>query len=229
MTQPHILIVDNEKDIRQLLKVHLYNAGMQTLEASSGREALAALRQASVHLVILDLMMQDMNGWEALHRMRASGHDMPVIVLSARGMNADKIEVLGMGADDYVTKPFSIGELVARVQANLRRHPAPEPKSTITIGELTYDTVTQQVHKPSGTVSLSPLEGDLLQLLIQEPGRVFTKKEISQGVWKLDRMDTNTVNVYINYLRKKIEDHPSRPRYIETIRGLGYRFNGEQP
>lgn len=229
VANPQILIVDNEKEIRQLLKLHLYNAGMCTHEAKSGREAISILQQIPVNLVVLDLMMEDMNGWEVLRYMQSLQLRMPVIVLSARQMESDKIEVLGLGADDYVTKPFSPGELIARIEANLRRFNPGLQGTKICCGELVYDTAVQELRKPSGIVSLSPLEGDLLEMLMRQPARVFTKEEIFGSVWKLDQFDANPVNVYINYLRKKIEEDPSNPRYIETIRGIGYRFSEGDP
>ncbi len=224
MSEPHILIVDNEQEIRQLLKVSLHTSGMQTYEAESGREAVSILQQNRIHLVILDLMMEDMNGWEVLQYLKSHHLKMPVIVLSARQLDTDKIEVLGMGADDYVTKPFSTGELIARVQANLRRWNPSLLENKLNVGELTYDPTIQQLHKSSGTISLSPLEGQLLELFMSQPGYVFTKEEIFRSIWKLDQFDVNPVNVYINFLRKKIEDDPANPRYIRTIRGIGYRF-----
>src|SRR5690606_15184565 len=129
-----ILIVDNETEIRQLLKLHLVHAGMDTHEASSGKEAVALLERRTIDLIILDLMMKEMDGWEVLRYLQSSRYDMPVIVLSARQLESDKIETLGLGADDYVTKPFSLGELVARVQANLRRYKPVEDATEIRCG-----------------------------------------------------------------------------------------------
>lgn len=227
MENYRILIVDNEEELRQLLRLHLLNAGMTCLEAASGRDALAVLEHYTVDLVILDLMMEDMDGWEVLRRMQEHRFDMPVIVLSARRLESDKIETLGLGADDYVTKPFSPGELIARIQANLRRIKPGLQNNLLSCGELVYDCTTQQLQKPTGTVVLSPIEGVMMELFMREPGRVFTKEEIYRNVWKLDQIDPNSVIVYINYLRKKIEDDPANPKYIQTIRGLGYRIMGE--
>lgn len=220
----HILIVENEPEIRELIALHLNNSGMDTFEASSGREAVSILKQQTIDLILLDLMMEDMNGWELLRYLKANLLDMPVIVLSARRMESDKIETLDLGADDYVTKPFSFGELVARVQANLRRYKPNAGESKLKCGDLVYDTAAQMVEKPSGFVSLSPIEGDLLELFMRHPGRVFTKVEIYKHVWKLEQFDDKAVIVYINLLRKKIEDDPSHPHFIQTIRGIGYRF-----
>lgn len=224
MEQPQILIVDNEPEIRHLLGLHLRQAGMHTLEASSGREALSMMERHAVDLLLLDLMMEDVNGWEVLRAMQSRPLAPPVIVLSARHLESDKIETLGLGADDYVTKPFSPGELVARIQAMLRRC-QPGYKGTH-CGGLVYDKTAQELRKPTGTVALSPIEGDMLELLMNAPGRVFTKEQIFRHVWKLDHYDENSVKVYINLLRKKIEEDPSQPQYIRTVRGIGYRFAG---
>lgn len=224
-----ILIVENEAEIRELIALHLNYAKMDTIEAASGREALEVLQRQPVDLILLDLMMKDMNGWEVLHYMKQHALDMPVIVLSARQLESDKIETLELGADDYITKPFSFGELVARIQANLRRYKPNLDTSKLRNGNLVYDPETQMVEKPSGSVSLSPIEADMLALFMQYPGRVFTKEEIYKQVWKQDHLDDKTVVVYINLLRKKIEDDPSNPKYIQTIRGIGYRLTGGAP
>lgn len=229
MAKPHILVVDNESEIRHLLRVHLHNAGMIVLEAASGQDAVAIFEREAVDLIVLDLMMENMNGWEVLRYKQSKLLDIPIIVLSARLHESDKIETLDLGADDYVTKPFSPGELVARIKATLRRcqNSFHGNLEQIISGELVYDRAVQALSKPSGTVSLSPIEGMLLELLMRSPGHVFTKEEIFRHVWKLEHYDHSSVKVYINLLRKKVEDDPSNPRYIQTIRGIGYRFTGE--
>ncbi len=228
MVKPQILVVDNEPDIRKLLRLHLHNAGMDTLEAASGRDALSLFEHYKIDLILLDLMMEDINGWEVLHNMQSHHNSTPIIVLSARNLVSDKIETLGLGADDYVTKPFSIGELVARIQATLRRVNPSLQGTQIRCGTLVYDRTIQQLEKPTRTISLSPIEGVMLELLMGSPGRVFTKAEIFRHVWKLDQEDEHSVKVYINLLRKKVEDDPAQPQYIQTIRGIGYRFVGER-
>lgn len=224
MENPHVLVVDNELEIRDLVKVHLRDAQMQVSTAASGKDAISILQHDTIDLIVLDLMMEYMDGWDVLRYLQSRQMDTPVIVLSARHMEEDKIETLGLGADDYVTKPFSPGELVARIKALLRRYRPSIKSNKIQSGRLTYDRTIQQLTKPSGTVALSPIEGVMLELLMRQPGHVFTKEEIFKYVWNLDEFDPNSLNVYINYLRKKIEDDPAQPRYIETIRGVGYRF-----
>lgn len=226
METSQILIVDNEPEIRELLKLHLHNAGMHTLEAASGRDSISIFDHYTVDLILLDLMMEDMNGWEVLRYMQSRQLNTPVIVLSARRLETDKIEALGLGADDFVTKPFSPGELVARIKATLRRAKPSVRENQIRYEDFVYDRSVQLLHKPTDTVSLSPIEGVMLELFMSEPGRVFTKEEIFRHVWKLDEYDGNSVKVYINFLRKKVEDNPADPQYIQTIRGIGYRFKG---
>ncbi|WP_262679850.1 response regulator transcription factor [Paenibacillus sp. J5C2022] len=224
MENPRVLIVDNEPEIVQLVKLHLHNAGIHTSEAASGRDAISILEHYTVDLIVLDLMMEDVNGWEVLHYMQSRQLDTPVIILSARHLEDDKIETLGLGADDYVTKPFSPGELTARIKALLRRYKPAMYGNKISCGSLIYDRAAQQIEKPTSTISLSPIEAMMLELFMRQPGRIFTKQELFKYVWKLDQFDANSVNVYINFLRKKIERDPANPRYIETIRGVGYRF-----
>lgn len=226
MHQHHILIVDDDQDIRQLLNHHLKKSGMLPYQAATGKEAIQLLEQQKIDLIILDLMMDEMDGWEVLEQLKVSQLQIPVIVLSARQLISDKIETLGLGADDYMTKPFSPGELIARVQVQLRRFHRTVLSQEITAGNFTYNNSTYQLQKPDGNVSLSPLEGAMLELFMRSPGRVFTKEELFKEVWKLDQFDANLVNVYINYLRRKLEDNPSKPRYIQTIWGIGYRFTG---
>ncbi|WP_168118618.1 response regulator transcription factor [Paenibacillus sp. HB172176] len=224
MNKPHVLIVDNEPEIAGLVKLHLRNAEMYTSEAYSGREAVAILEHYTIDLIVLDLMMENGNGWEVLRHLQSRQLDTPVIILSARHLEEDKIETLGLGADDYVTKPFSPGELTARIKALLRRYKPAMHGNRICCGGLIYDRAAQQLEKSTGAISLSPIEGTMLELFMREPGRIFTKQELFKYVWKLNQFDANSVNVYINFLRKKIEEDPANPRYIETIRGVGYRF-----
>jgi len=227
MENPHVLVVDNEAEIRRLVHHHLTNAQIHVSEAESGRDAISIMEHYTVDLIVLDLMMENVNGRETLQYMRSHQLDIPVIILSARHMEKDKIETLNLGADDYVTKPFSPGELVARIKALLRRYNPALRGNRISCGEFVYDRTVCQVEKPTGIIRLSPIEGILLELLIRQPGKVFTKEEIFKYVWKLERYDANSVNVYINLLRKKIEEDPANPRYIQTIRGVGYRFAQE--
>lgn len=222
-----ILVVDDDREIRQLLNHHLHKVGMTPYEAAGGREAIQILEQHDIDLIVLDLMMDDLSGKELLAHLQAQEIEIPVIVLSARQLIADKVDTLGSGADDYMTKPFSPKELIARIQANLRRYKPMRSSDKISCGELVLDMAALRLSVPSGIISLTPIEGALLELFLREPGRVYTKEELFKAVWKLDRFDANMVNVYINHLRRKMEEDPSKPRFIETIWGIGYRFSGE--
>ncbi len=227
MENNRILVVDDDREIRQLLNHHLHKVGMIPFEAAGGLEAIRFLEQHSIDLIVLDLMMDDLDGKELLAYLKAEGIEIPVIVLSARLFEESKIETLELGADDYVTKPFSPRELIARIQANLRRYKPLRQNNQISCGEFTYDVTALRLNKPAGHVSLTPIEGALLELFLREPGHVYTKEELFKSVWKLDQFDANLVNVYINHLRKKLEEDPSNPQHIETVWGIGYRFIGE--
>ncbi|GIQ70794.1 DNA-binding response regulator [Xylanibacillus composti] len=227
MESQNILLVDNEEEIRDILKLHLLNAEMKVFEADSGQRALSILNQEPIDLIILDLMMERMDGWEVLKHMQQQQLRTPVIVLSARQMETDKIEALDLGADDYMTKPFSPGELIARIQAILRRSKPDLRIKQFKLGASIFDVEGSFIQNCSETIPLSPIEGAMLELFLQNPGKIFTHKEIFREVWKLDHVDNNSVKVYVNYLRKKIGDDPAKPRYIQTIRGIGYRFLGD--
>lgn len=227
METQKILVVDNEEEIRDILKLHLENAAMRVFEANSGQQALDILHQESIDLIVLDLMMGQMDGWEVLQYMQQHQLKTPVIVLSARRLESDKIETLGMGADDYMTKPFSPGELIARIEAILRRSKPELRIKQFKLGTILFNVEGSYIQNDDEFIPLSPIECAMLELFLQNPGRVFTHKEIFKEVWKLDHTDNNSVKVYVNYLRKKIGDDPAKPQYIQTIRGIGYRFMGE--
>ncbi|MFD2671485.1 response regulator transcription factor [Marinicrinis sediminis] len=227
MHQAHILIVDDEPHTRRLIAIHMREAGMQYTEAASGREALSFLEEDFFDLVILDLMMDDTDGLQVLKELHARQMHTPLIVLSAITEIEKKIETLGLGADDYVTKPFIPSELTARVIANIRR--SRHPFSSTSMHCIQYGPI--RLNKRSLTVeihgvahALSQTECDLLSVFLQQPGHTFTKEEIYEAVWKHDHFDANNLSVYINYLRKKIEDDPKSPQYIQTIWGIGYRL-----
>lgn len=227
MNNAQILIIDDDPDIRRLIRIHLQDVVMKIEEAKNGQEAIKQLRSERFDLMLLDLMMDDLNGLEILRFVRAKRIDIPVIVISAITEIDKKIEALGLGADDYVTKPFTPSELVARVLANIRRS-----RQTLTLfhqdrihaGMMTLDMKAQTLEKNNVIFPLSQTECELLSVFMCHPGRTLTKEEIYQAVWKHDQFDANSLSVYINSLRKKIEDHPGSPRYIQTVRGIGYRF-----
>ena len=225
-----ILIVDDEPRIRELIHEHLQYSGYICEEAGDGSAALAQLSGGGFDLVILDLMMPFMDGMTCLREMRARHINTPVIILTARGEEYDKLAGLESGADDYVVKPFSPRELVARVRAVLNRTmPRPtEAADTMTFGELTIDTASHTVRVSGEEVALTPKEFDLLVFLASNKGRVFTKKQLYMQVWTEEYdFDDNNLMAFISKLRKKIEPNPEQPFYIQTVRGVGYRFNKE--
>lgn len=223
---PTVLIVDDESEIRELIRVHVEQHGMHALEADCGRAAIDMLQHEAIDLMVLDLMMDESSGYEVLHHLRDTRSDTLVIVASALRKETDKIETLGLGADDYVTKPFSPNELMARIRANLRRYGRlafPDDR-TIRRDGLVLDLANLKLYKGEETLSLTPTECSILFALMRHPDEVLTRSDISRNVWNHSHVDASTINVYINQLRKKIEENPGRPAHIQTVRGVGYRF-----
>ena len=236
MSKERILIVDDEKEIRDLIDIYLKGEGYDTLKAENGEEALNILEQQNVDLIILDIMMPKVNGIEACLRIREE-REMPIIMLSAKGEDSDKILGLNTGADDYLTKPFNPLELVARVKSQLRRYKrfnnilaqvdAQERKENILeIDELSINLETHEVFKEGNEIKLTPTEFDILVLLGGNRGKVFSIENIYNSVWKQDFMQSdNTVMVHIRKVREKIEDDPRKPKYIKTVWGVGYKID----
>ena len=225
-----ILIVDDEPRIRELIRENLQYSGYTCEEAGDGSAALSLLSGGGYDLVILDLMMPFMDGMTCLREMRTRRINTPVIILTARGEEYDKLAGLEGGADDYVVKPFSPRELVARVKAVLNRTmPRTEASdSTMTFGELSIDTASHTVKVSGEEVSLTPKEFDILWFLAQNRGEVFTKEQIYRAVWSDNYLlDDSNIMAFIRKLRKKIEPDPDAPRYILTIWGIGYKFNDQ--
>ncbi|MCP1312403.1 response regulator transcription factor [Paenibacillus tyrfis] len=227
-----ILVADDEKELVDLIKLYLEVEGYRVMEASNGQEALDKLQEYAVDLVILDIVMPLLNGFQLVKTIRESANHIPVIFLSASVQDHDKILGLQLGADDYMTKPFNPMEVVARVQAQLRRNnqfnDRIQPKATadiIRVGELMLNTKMCQLEKRGGQVHLTAIEYKLLLALMEHPGKVYTKKQLYENVWgDFYSNDDNTIMVCISKLRDKIEDDPKKPKYITTIRGLGYKF-----
>ena len=227
-----ILVCDDERDIVNALKIYLEAEGHQVVTAHTGAEALAALEREEVHLVLLDIMMPEMDGITAMTRIREMSN-VPVILLTAKSEDTDKVLGLNLGADDYVTKPFNPVELLARVRSQLRRYMqlgGGEPKpSTITIGGVSLDDGAKAVTLDGEPVSLTPREYDILKLLMSHPGQVFSPKDIYRQVWgEAPYGAENAVAVHIRHLREKLEFDPAEPRYIKVIWGQGYRFENVQ-
>ena len=218
-----ILIAEDDGDIRDLLRLYLESEGYRVLEAADGAAALALARENMPDMAILDVMMPELNGYELTRALRKFS-DIPILILSAKSQDNDKILGLNLGADDYITKPFNPVEIVARVKAQLRRATR-ENSTTLTVGELSLDTATFQLTKNGQPSALTPMEYKILALLMRSPGRIFTKIQLYEGaVGNYFEGDDNTMMVHISKLREKIEDDPKDPRYIITVRGLGYKI-----
>jgi two-component system alkaline phosphatase synthesis response regulator PhoP len=224
-----ILIVEDEGDIIKLLKYNLEKEGFKVNYATDGGVAIAEIRRDEPDLVILDLMLPGLDGLEVCRQLRR--HDkfsqIPVLILSARSEEADRVVGLELGADDYVTKPFSMREVVARVRALLRRRePAGPPRSRLERGHILIDPMAHSVSVSGKTIELSALEFRLLHYLAAHPDMVFSRDQLLDSVWGADRTVTpRSVDVYIRRVREKIEPHPQEPTYVQTVHGVGYRFS----
>ncbi|MBK8931560.1 MAG: response regulator transcription factor [Chloroflexi bacterium] len=222
-----VLVVDDEKSLRDFVKRNLEVRGYQALTAANGLEALALFESNTVNLVILDLMMPYMNGLETIRRLRQTSQT-PIIVLSALGEEEDKIQALNRGADDYLTKPFGVGELLARVQAVLRRAQVAKRPSTDALlvrGPLTADLDRHEIKLNQKPLDLTPTEFSLLVYFMENEGKVLPHQTILRHVWGPEYgQETEYLRVYIGRLRQKIEPDSARPRYLRTERGIGYSF-----
>jgi two-component system response regulator ResD len=221
-----VLVIDDEPTIREVVVRYLEREGYKALEAADGEEARALLGRYSPSLVILDLMLPGTDGLELCRWIR-SYSALPVIMLTARGEEADRIVGLELGADDYVTKPFSPRELVARVRTVLRRAGAlAAPAERLAHGALSLDSVAREARKYGKPIKLTAKEFDLLWFLASHPRRVFSRDHLMSSVWGYQAaFDTGTVTVHVRRLRAKIEDDPAHPRHLETVWGVGYRFS----
>jgi DNA-binding response OmpR family regulator len=227
MKEPTILVVDDEPSIREVVSIYLRRAGYEVVVASDGQAALNALETQAPDLVVLDLMLPKVGGLEIARRLRAEG-DIPIIMLTAQREETDRIAGLEMGADDYVVKPFSPQELVSRVKAVLRRTHGSTPTSTerpVVFDDLCIDPKTRLIEVSGEEKSLTAKEFDLLWILARHPRQVFNRDQLLDLVWGLtEYVDPSTVTVHVRRLREKIESDPSKPRHIQTVWGVGYRF-----
>ena len=225
----NVLIAEDDEDIVKLLKLYLENEGFDVKWAKDGVEACEIFDKEKINLAIVDIMMPRMNGYELTKYIRNKSN-VPIIILSSAQLDSDKILGLNLGADDYMVKPFNPLELIARINAHLRRfyklgNVQEKTDSKITIGELTLDTETLTLEKNGEPVNLTATEYKILALLMKSPGRVFTKMQIYEEVnGDYYATDDNTMMVHISNLRDKIEQDPKNPRYIKTVRGLGYKI-----
>lgn len=220
---PTILIAEDDADIRGVLRLYLESEGYAVAEAPDGDAALALAREKRPDLAILDVMMPRLNGFEVTRALRADS-GIPILILSARSGDSDKILGLNLGADDYIAKPFNPLEVVARVQALLRRAGG-RGGETLVVRGLALDTGSFQLTKNGQSIQLTPMEYKILAQLMRSPGRIFTKVQLYEGVsGEFFESGDNTMMVHISKLREKIEDDPRDPKYIVTVRGLGYKI-----
>ena len=228
MNNEKVLIVDDEEHIVELIKFNLEANGYKAITASNGLEALELAKSEKPDLVLLDIMLPGLNGNDVCKEIRRDVEiaTMPIIMITAKGEELDRILGLELGADDYVTKPFSVRELMARIKAVLRRTKVESVNDTYSFGNVFIDFNKHEVMKNGEKVELTLKEFELLQILIKNKGRVLTRDLLLDKIWGYEFIgETRTIDVHIRYLRKKIEDDDKNPRFIETIRGIGYRFN----
>jgi len=222
-----ILVVDDDHTVREVAVSYLRAGGHEVADVDSGEAALKAMREDPADLVVLDLMLPGIDGLEVCRQLRAES-SVPIIMLTAKGEESDKILGLGLGADDYLTKPFSPGELIARVKAVLRRTQvaaATLPGDAVRVGGLRINPGGRSVERDGEPIHLTAKEFDLLYFLARNPGQVFTREQLLDNVWDFEWYgDHSTVTVHIRRLREKIEPNPVRPRYVKTVWGVGYKL-----
>lgn len=229
-----ILVVEDEKGIRETVTIFLKNQGYQVLQAENGKEGLKLIKEHEIHLAVVDIMMPVMDGITMTMELRKN-YDFPVIFLSAKSEDMDKITGLNLGADDYVTKPFEAMELIARVNSNIRRYEQilslkknsevkEKESQRLIVGGLELDQFTKEVYVNGTAVRLTAKEFQILELLMNYPGRVYSAEEIYEAVWKEDAINTETIMVHVRKLREKIEANPKKPEYLKVVWGIGYKI-----
>jgi DNA-binding response OmpR family regulator len=229
-----ILICDDDKDIVSALEIYLTSEGYQTVSAYNGEEALAAVQSQSIDLILMDIMMPKMDGIRATAKLRENGN-IPIILLTAKSEDTDKVLGLNIGADDYITKPFNPVEVIARVKSQLRRYTTlggkrqTEASHVLRNGSIALDDEAKTVTVDGEGVNLTPIEYNILLLLMRNPGRVYSTAQIYEQVWNDPAVGSeNTVAVHIRHLREKIEIDPANPRYLKVVWGLGYKMERVQ-
>jgi two-component system alkaline phosphatase synthesis response regulator PhoP len=228
VAEEKILVVDDEEHIQELIKFNLEKSGYKVICAENGIDAIRLAKEQLPQLMLLDLMLPGMDGLDVCKEIRkdSSMSNMPIIMITAKGEEIDKIIGLELGADDYITKPFSVRELVARIKAILRRTTTQIVEKTFKVGNLAIDFGKHEVLKSELKVDLTLKEFELLEILIKNKGRVMTRDFLLDKIWGYEYVgETRTVDVHIRHLRQKIEEDDKNPAYIQTIRGIGYRFN----
>lgn len=223
-----ILVVDDEIHIQELIKFNLSKNGFQVITADNGIDALRIVEDEKPDLILLDLMIPGIDGLEVCKKIRrnSSIESIPIIIITAKGEELDKILGLELGADDYITKPFSVRELVARVKAMLRRTSLKQEESKMRFGNISIDFQKHEVSRNNARVELTLKEFELLEILIKNKGKVMTRDFLLDKIWGYEYVgETRTVDVHVRHLRQKIEEDDKNPIYIQTIRGIGYKFN----
>ncbi|MEC0329458.1 response regulator transcription factor [Paenibacillus macerans] len=228
MSKAKVLIADDEDYIRKLVKNVLESDNMQVVQAENGSEALSIIRNQAIDLIILDIVMDDYDGYDVLGKTRAMGIYTPIIFLSGKKEDTDQIIGFGLGADAYITKPFSPSVLSAQVKNHIKRYreliELKDAYTKLTQGPFLFNLKSYTFYKNGAEVPLSSKEALLMKFFMENPNQVFSKEQLYQNVWKETVIDDNTIMVYIRHLRMKIEDNPEKPKYIQTVWGIGYRF-----
>ncbi|CAM4196248.1 MAG: response regulator transcription factor [Paenibacillus macerans] len=228
MSKAKVLIADDEDYIRKLVKNVLESDNMQVVQAENGSEALSIIRNQAIDLIILDIVMDDYDGYDVLGKTRAMGIYTPIIFLSGKKEDTDQIIGFGLGADAYITKPFSPSVLSAQVKNHIKRYreliELKDAYTKLTQGPFLFNLKSYTFYKNGAEVPLSSKEALLMKFFMENPNQVFSKEQLYQNVWKETVIDDNTIMVYIRHLRMKIEDNPEKPKHIQTVWGIGYRF-----
>ena len=221
-----VLIVDDDESVQSVLYKVIVSNGIEAKVVSSGEEALLQVKRYTFDLILLDINMRGMDGFQVVQTLRRQGVKTPIIIVSGRKEDYDTLYGLDIGADDYITKPFNPIVLGAKVKAMIRRNQdlLSGSSSVITAGPFQYDTHTLRLYKHGEEILLSSKENAMMKLFLDNINRIFSKKMLYEMIWGETIIDENAIMVYINRLRQKIEDEPSKPEYIQTVRGLGYRF-----
>lgn len=227
-----ILIVEDDREIREGVEIYLKNQGYRVCQAANGREGLDVTGKETIHLAIVDIMMPVMDGVTMLLKLRDMGKEFPVIMLSAKSEEVDKVLGLNMGADDYVTKPFTPMELLARIHSQLRRYTkylnmsrsGGSDNHVFTLGGLELNEETVELSVDGNPVRLTPMEFKIVQLLMKNPGRVFSADEIYERIWNEKAINTDTIMVHVRNIREKIELDPRNPKYLKVVWGVGYKM-----
>lgn len=220
---PNALIVEDDAAVRNTLAKVLTSSGIRSVPAASGEEAIERIGQESFDIVLLDINLEGMDGFEVIHELRDKGDQVPVMVVSGRTEDVDMLYSLEIGADDYITKPFNPVTLAAKVKALIRRSQT-SSAAAIEAGPFRFDNETLKLYKDGAELPLSAKESAIMKLFLDNPNRIFSKSSLYDLIWGNANVDDSAIVVYINRLRNKIEADPSRPTHIQTVRGLGYRF-----